>query len=126
VEVIILRTYANARALVPSMLRWGFNCLWACEVNIDAMDYRSLREEYGPDIGLIGGIDLDVLYQGPDAIRREVAAKVPPLVAAGGYAPLADGRIRPQVSFEGYTFYRRLLEAAAGGAALADGADAGA
>lgn len=33
VETIVFLTYANARVLLPSILKWGFNCLWACEVN---------------------------------------------------------------------------------------------
>ena len=88
VETIIFQTYANARILIPSILRWGFNCLWACEVNIEAMDYRSLRKEFGRDLRLIGGIDLDALRQNKAAIRREVEEKVPPLIADGGYVPL--------------------------------------
>jgi hypothetical protein len=59
---------------------------------------------------LIGGIDLDALRFGPEAIRREVEEKVPPLLADGGYIPLADGRVREDVTFENYAFYRRLLE----------------
>ena len=110
VETIIFRTYANARLLIPSILRWGFNCLWACEVNIEAMDYRDLRTEFGRDLRLIGGIDLDALRLGKDAIRREVEEKVPPLIADGGYVPLADGRVREDVAFEDYAYYRRLLE----------------
>jgi len=93
IETIILRTFANARLLIPSILKWGFNCLWACEVNIEAMDYRDLRREFGPELRLIGGIDLDALRRDKDAIRREVEEKVPPLLAVGGYAPLADGRV---------------------------------
>ena len=110
VETIIFRTYANARLLIPSILKWGFNCLWACEVNIEAMDYRDLRTEFGRDLRLIGGIDLDALRLGKDAIRREVEEKVPPLIADGGYVPLADGRVREDVAFEDYAYYRRLLE----------------
>ena len=110
VKTIIFRTYANARLLVPSILKWGFNCLWACEVNIEAMDYRDLRKEFGRDLRLIGGIDLDALRNGKEAIRREIENKVPPLIADGGYVPLADGRVREDVSFENYAFYRRLLE----------------
>jgi len=110
VETIVFMTYANSRILIPSILRWGFNCLWACEVNIDAMDYRNLRREFGPDLRLIGGIDLDVLRRNKEAIRREVEAKVPPLVADGGYVPLADGRIRADVPFENYVYYRQLLQ----------------
>lgn len=110
VKTIIFRTYANARVLIPSILKWGFNCLWACEVNIAAMDYRDLRREFGRDLRLIGGIDLDALRHGKEAIEREVQDKVPPLLADGGYVPLADGRIREDVSFENYVYYRRLLE----------------
>lgn len=110
VETIIFRTYANARILIPSILKWGFNCLWACEANIEAMDYRDIRREFGRDLRLIGGIDLDALRRGKEAIRREIEQKVPPLLADGGYVPLADGRIRADVTFENYAYYRRLLE----------------
>jgi uroporphyrinogen decarboxylase len=110
VETIVFRTFANSRILIPSILKWGFNCLWACEVNIEAMDYRDLRQEFGRDLRLIGGIDLDALRHDREAIRREVEEKVPPLVADGGYVPLADGRIREDVPFENYVYYRRLLE----------------
>ncbi len=110
VEVIILRTYANARVLIPSMIKYGINCLWACETNARAMDYRSIRGEFGRDLRLIGGIDLDVLREDKDAIRREVEEKVPPLLEQGGYVPLADGRVRADIPFENYVYYRQLLE----------------
>jgi uroporphyrinogen decarboxylase len=110
VETIIFRTFANSRLLIPSILKWGFNCLWACEVNVDDMDYRDLRREYGRGLRLIGGIDLDVVHRDKDSIRREIEEKVPPLLADGGYIPLADGRVREDVPFENYVYYRRLLE----------------
>ena len=110
VENIVFVTYANARVLVPCILKWGFNCLWACEVNVEAMDYRDLRREFGRDLRLIGGIDLDTLRRDKEAIRREVEEKVPPLVAEGGYVPLADGRVRSDVPLENYVYYRKLLE----------------
>jgi hypothetical protein len=109
VKTIIFRTYANARLLIPTILKGGFNCLWACEVNVEAMDYRSIRREFGRDLRLIGGIDLDALRLGKEAIRREILEKVPPLIADGGYVPLADGRVRADISFENYFSYRELL-----------------
>ena len=109
VATICFQTFANARILIPGILKWGFNCLWACEVNIDAMDYRSLRKEFGRDLRLIGGIDLDALRKGKAAIRREIEEKVPPLIEDGGFIPLADGRVRADVPFENYAYYRRLL-----------------
>jgi uroporphyrinogen decarboxylase len=105
----IVRTYANARVLIPSFLKYGINCLWACETNVEAMNYPDLRQEYGKDLRLIGGIDLDTLRQGKESIRREIEDKVPPLIADGGYIPLADGRIRDDVTFENYVYYRQLL-----------------
>lgn len=110
VETIIFRTYANARIFIPLILKWGFNCLWACEVNTAAMDYADLRREYGRDLRLIGGIDTDVLRHDKNVIQREVEEKVPPLLAQGGYIPLADGRIRTDIPFENYVYYRQLLE----------------
>jgi hypothetical protein len=118
VETIIFRTYANAKVLIPCVLKHGFNCLWACETNVEAMDYRDIRKEFGRDLRLIGGIDLDVLRYDKETIRREVEKKVPKLVADGGYVPLADGRIRKDIPFENYIYYRRLLEKVTRGKAV--------
>lgn len=62
--------------------------------------------------------DLHQLHEG--ALRTLEAArksgirsgwtKVPPLLAQGGYGPLADGQVRANVPFERYVYYWRLLE----------------
>ncbi|UCG26266.1 MAG: hypothetical protein JSW55_09880 [Chloroflexota bacterium] len=119
VETIIARTYANERLLLPSFLKWGFNCLWACEVGSDALDYRQLRREYGSDLRLIAGIDTDALRGDKEMIRREVEEKVTPLLASGGYAPLADGRVRADIPYENYVYYRELLAQTVDAEALA-------
>ncbi len=115
VQTIIFRSYANAKVLVPVVLKWGFNCLWACEENFGEMDYRSIRREFGRELRLIGGIDVDILRQDREMIRREVMEKVPPLLADGGFVPLADGRIRANVPYGNYVTYRSLLEKAVQG-----------
>jgi hypothetical protein len=74
------------------------------------MDYGDLRREFGRDLRLIGGIDTDVLREDKPAIQREIEEKVPPLLAEGGYIPLADGRIRADIPFENYVYYRQMLE----------------
>ncbi len=109
VENMIFRTFGNARLLLPSVLRYGFNCFWADEVNAVAMDYRDLRREFGRRLKLIGGIDLDKVRAGEEATRREIQEKVPPLLADGGYLPLADGRIREDIPYRNYACYRRIL-----------------
>ena len=110
VQTIILRAYANVYPLIPDLLSAGINCLWVVEVRAPALDYLRLRDEFGCDLRLIGGLDLDVLHEDREAIRREVMEKVPPLLEQGGYAPLLDGRVREDVSWENYCFYRELLE----------------
>ena len=100
--------------MIPSILKWGFNCLWAVEVNNDALDYRELRREFGRDLRLICGIDIDVLRQDRRALEREIEGKMPGFVADGGLIPLAAGRIRSDVPFDNYLYYRRLLEIVTG------------
>lgn len=114
VETIVYVTYANPRPLLAGAVEAGFNCLWACEAETAAMDYRDIRRQFGRGLRLIGGIDLDALLAGKDAIDDEFRARVPPLLADGGYIPLADGRVRQNVPFENYLHYRRLLEEASG------------
>ena len=109
VGTIICRTYANIKALIPSLLKWGIDCLWACEVEPTVMHYPGLRETFGRELKLIGGIDLDALRKGPEAIRAAIEA-VAPLTQEGGYIPLADGRVRSDVLYENYVYYRKLLK----------------
>ena len=42
VETIIFRTYANSSVLLPIVFKRGFNCLWACEIDTDVIDYCEL------------------------------------------------------------------------------------
>ena len=109
IQTKIFLTYANSSALIPSILKYGINCLWACEVNCEEMDYLKLREQFGTDIRLIGGIDLDTLLKDKESIKKEILKKVPALIGQGGYIPLADGRVRPYIPFENYSYYRKLI-----------------
>ncbi|MEX0777872.1 MAG: uroporphyrinogen decarboxylase family protein [Phycisphaeraceae bacterium] len=110
VKAIVWITYGNSKALIGDALDAGFNCLWAIETETQAMDYRRLRQQFGRQLRLIGGIDLDCLLAGPAAIDAELESKVPPLLADGGYLPLADGRVRANMPLAHYAHYRRRLE----------------
>jgi hypothetical protein len=110
VQTIILRAYANVYPLIPDFLEAGINCLWVVEVRAPEMDYLRLRKEFGLDLRLIGGLDLDVLREGQEGIRRELEEKVPLLLKQGGYVPLLDGRVREDVTWGNYCYYRELLE----------------
>ena len=63
----------------------------------------------GQEVILMGGIDSDVLRQDRQAIRQAIAA-VEPFVERGRFIPLADGRVREDIPYPNYTFYRQELE----------------
>jgi len=109
IETVILRTYANTRIILPGAVKYGINCLWACEVEPSAMDYLDIRRQFGNDLRLIAGIDLDTLLGDKDSIRREMERVVPPLLDQGGYVPLLDGRVREYTPHDNYQYYRELL-----------------
>ena len=114
VPLVIMRTYANPRPLLDGMFELGVNCLWACEVPhsealVGEMDYIKLRKEYGNELRLIGGIDADALRIDKNAVDGELE-KVPELLAQGGYIPLLDGRVRVDVPYANYVYYRKRLE----------------
>ena len=110
ISTLIWRTYANTRSLIPAALDAGINCLWACECGTEEMDYAQIRKDFGTDLRLIGGIDLDALHGDLDEIRKEIVTKVPPILEQGGFLPLLDGRVRKIIPFPKYRFYRQTLE----------------
>ncbi|MDD2695297.1 MAG: uroporphyrinogen decarboxylase family protein, partial [Anaerolineales bacterium] len=107
VETLIIRTYANSRPLLPALIAAGFNCLWACECPQKSMDYLAIRQEFGPALRLIGGVDTDALRSGSASIDRQLAEVVAPLLEQGGFIPLLDGRVRQDIPFENYAYYRK-------------------
>jgi len=110
VDTIIARTYANTKTILPALFEIGVNCLWACETNPYWMDYHKIRSDFGKEVRLIGGIDLDILRKDKKQIQQEMERIIPPLLEQGGYIPLADGRVREDILFENYSFYRNSLE----------------
>jgi len=68
-----------------------------------------LRQEYGRDLRLIGGVDVRVLEADRAAVEAEVKRVVPPLLEQGGYVPMVDGRVRKYVPYENYRAYRELI-----------------
>lgn len=67
-----------------------------------------VREFARSKVTLIGGIDSDILRQDTRAIQKAVAA-VQPFVEEGHFIPLADGRVREDVPYPNYAFYRQEL-----------------
>jgi hypothetical protein len=108
VPAIIWRSYANPLNLLPEVVKCPFNVLWLCETPPGALTPAQVRQIVGPKLTLIGGIDSDVLHQDTRAIQQAVA-DVQPFAEEGRFIPLADGRVREDVPYPNYVFYRQEL-----------------
>jgi len=109
VDIICEYTSGNIEALVPLFLKAGFNLFGPLEVAA-GMDHRKLREEYGDKILLWGNMGRQSLMDGPDAVEKEFNAKVQGWVEQGGYLPVVDDMILPDISFASYSRYVKLLK----------------
>jgi len=101
VDVIGHYTSGNQIPLIPVLLDIGVNLYAPLEVAA-GMDAQTLRKRYGRDILLLGNISRQALMDGPEAVEKEFYAKVPPMMASGGYIPAVDDMILPDISFESY------------------------
>jgi uroporphyrinogen decarboxylase len=69
------------------------------------MDPRRLRQLFGPELILAGGIDTMEIAKGRKAIAAELEAKIPALLQQGGYIPFLDHAIPPDISYADFMYY---------------------
>ena len=110
VRVVVLQAFGNVNAFIPLFLDLGINTLWCSHTRPAGMNYVEIRRRYGRDLRLIGGIDAMALGEGKPAIDNVLEHTVAPLLESGGYLPLLDDRVRPDVPYEDYAYYRSRLE----------------
>ncbi len=112
VEFIALDSDGDISELIPIWLDAGLNVLWPFEVAA-RMDVCAIRQQYGHQLVLIGGIDKRAVAAGGDAMRREVD-RVVPLVDEGGYIPEIDHSAPPDISWNNMCEYMEYLMARLG------------
>ena len=93
--------------LIPQMIEGGITCLWPLE-QTSGMDPVRLRQKFGKDLGLSGGIDKRELNRDKQSIEKELYAKIPPLLEKGGYVPTLDHAFPPDISYENLLYYLNL------------------
>jgi len=94
----------NIHGLVPGWLKTGVNIMFPCEVAAGTDMFR-MREEYGLEVRLQGGIDKVAVAAGRDAIDRELE-RIAPLLEQGGFVPHLDHLVPPDISLDDYMYYR--------------------
>ena len=112
ISIIAQDTDGNAEVLLPLHLEAGINLYLPLECAAGNDPVR-IRKEYRHDLLLWGGIDKRVLAQDKRAIQDELNYKIPPLVQDGGYIPMLDHTVPPNVPYENWLYYldykRKLL-----------------
>ncbi|MFO7957558.1 MAG: uroporphyrinogen decarboxylase family protein [Candidatus Brocadiia bacterium] len=91
--------------LVPVWLEAGLNCMFPIEVQAGS-DPVKLREMFGRELLLRGGVNKHKLAEGKQEILKELR-RVEPVVEEGGFIPHGDHRIPQTVSYENYKYYIR-------------------
>jgi len=95
-------------ALVPMWLEAGVNVMFPMEIGSWNTDPLELRKKFGKDLLILGGIDKSQLALGPEAIDAELERRRP-LMVQGGFVPMPDHLIPPDVSLENYKYYLEKL-----------------
>lgn len=107
-DVIVLDSDGKIDELVPLWLEGGVNCLFPIEVGTWKADPLAFRRRYGRQLLMMGGIDKRALA-GSHADIEAAVEHLMPLIEEGGFIPLPDHRVPPDVSFENYLHYVHVL-----------------
>jgi uroporphyrinogen-III decarboxylase len=93
----------NINSIVHCWLEGGVNIMFPLEIR-GGTDPYGMREKFGHEVRLMGGVDKTQLIAGKNAIDAEIK-RITPLVQQGGYIPHVDHRCPPDVTYENYLYY---------------------
>lgn len=107
IEIFSVDTDGNADELVPLYISAGVNFVFPFEVaaGCDIAEYRRLY----PELAMMGGIDKREIAKDKIAIDREMK-RVADVLPKGRYLPAMDHLIHPEVSWENYCYYNKVLK----------------
>ncbi|MBN1875559.1 MAG: hypothetical protein JXA33_15140 [Anaerolineae bacterium] len=108
IDLIFVDSDGDAELLIPLWIEGGVNGFYPIE-RASNMDAIRLRERFGRDLRLIGGIDKRAMIAGPAAIEAELR-HVAPLFKEGGFIPWCDHHVPPDVSLEHYLYYVKRMK----------------
>lgn len=109
VKIIMLDSDGRVDELIPLWMEAGVDLVYPLERASDCDPVR-YRQQFGKDLRLIGGMDKRVLRDGVPkrAIEEEVVSKAD-LIREGGYSPMVDHAVPPDVPFENFQYYMHLI-----------------
>ncbi|MFW6163468.1 MAG: uroporphyrinogen decarboxylase family protein, partial [Planctomycetota bacterium] len=111
IDIVMLDSDGNVEELIPLWLEAGINYIYPMEVAA-GMDVVRLREKFGRDLIMGGGMDKRILASTPEAIDGMIDAKRD-LILEGGYVPGCDHALPPDIPWANFLHYRERLAAMA-------------
>jgi len=90
--------------LVPCWLGSGFDILFPVEVGTWGATPAKMREKFGDDLRMFGGVDKHMLSRSPDEVRAYLM-ELKKETDKGGYIPIPDHRIPPNISLKNMQDY---------------------
>jgi uroporphyrinogen decarboxylase len=94
--------------LIPIWIEAGVNCCSPVEVAAHC-DIVKLRQKYGKSMAYMQGIDKRIMARGGKELETHVMQIVPALFADGGYIPGCDHGVPPDISWQNYLDFTRML-----------------
>jgi len=107
IDVIFVDSDGYCMELIPGFIDGGVTGMYPFECQA-GMNIVEVRKRF-PQLLIQGGLDKTKVAAGPAAIDAELAAKLPVLLAQGGYIPFCDHLVPPDVSWENYTCLRQRI-----------------
>ncbi|MCX6374830.1 MAG: hypothetical protein NTU88_02105 [Armatimonadetes bacterium] len=108
VKHVLVDSDGDNRPLLALFVEAGVNVFFPLEIAAN-MEPLEIREKYGRNLVLWGGIDKRVLSKDRAAIEHELTRKVPEMMDSGGFIPAIDHSVPPDVPFDNYRFYTERL-----------------
>lgn len=102
-KYVLVDTDGNCEALIPLLMDAGVDGIWPLERAAN-MEPLRIRQKFGRDLRLWGGVDKRELAKGKEAIDRHLV-QLAPLVEQGGYIPTVDHTVSPDISLENFEYY---------------------
>ena len=103
VRYMMVDTDGNCMALIPLLMECGVDAIWPLE-RVAGMDPVMVRNKFGRELRLFGGVDKMELAKGKKAIDEHLG-QMAPLIEQGGFIPTVDHVVSPDVSLESFRYY---------------------
>ncbi|MDX1357530.1 MAG: uroporphyrinogen decarboxylase family protein [Clostridia bacterium] len=104
IKGIIVDTDGDCTKMLPIYLDCGANGFYPFEVQA-GMDIVEIRKQYGNAFVIIGGLNKKLLANDIESIKAEIDKKVPFMLEKGGYIPMLDHTVPPDVPYSNFKFF---------------------